>query len=176
MCQEKYENASRFIELSKISQEQLWKRRHIEWKTAFALWTAIAVASGFIYRYADRPLPDGWKWLFLFLVFCMFFLITLLHLRHIKAIFISNERDLDFLNFYRDRATSEIDPESPAKNSKYPEWATKKVGVWSSQNEENAFFEKRKDKMRHHYTPVLVTSLIASVSILLLFIMCLEKC
>ena len=168
------EKASKYIEMAKICQEQLWKRRHIEWRTGFALWTSLAVAGGFIYRYAQRPLPDPGKWILLAVILLVFSVIVLLHRRHLKAIFISNERDLDFLNYYRDRAAWELSNEDFKNRPPRPPWADDRVEKWSLKDEETKFYNHRKPKMRHHYTPVVITSLIALLSWSVLALMCLE--
>lgn len=169
--------ASKYIEIAKTCQEQLWKRRHIEWRTGFALWTSLAVASGFIYRYAKRPLPDPAKWIFLVVIFLVFLAIVLLHQRHLRAIFISNQRDLDFLNYYRDRAAWELCKED-FKNQPQPQrpaWAGENEEKWSNKEKEKQYYNQHKSKMRHHWTPVVITSLIALLSWCILFLMCLEK-
>ena len=169
------ERAAKFIDAAKISQEQLWKRRHIEWRTGFALWTALAVSSAFIYRYAKRPLPDPEKWIFLVLIFVLFCAIVWLHRKHLKAIFISNERDLDFFNYYSNRAAWELCHDDFVEKPERPVWANGPVKSWSNKNEESQYYTSRKSKMRHHYTPVAVTIFIALLSWCLLALMCVES-
>ncbi|MFC2152312.1 hypothetical protein ACFLSE_07265 [Bacteroidota bacterium] len=163
-----------FLKATEINRENLWKRRQIEWRTAFSLWTAIAVASGFIYVYAKRPIPSPYKWIFLIFVFIVYIIIVWLHHRHLKAIFISNERDFDFIHYYTNRAAWEIDNSDLEKPTR-PEWSKLKTNQWTSKTEESKYYQERIGKMRKHYTPIIITGLISLLSWCILAFMCLEN-
>ena len=82
------DRAAKYLEAAQINQENLWKRRQIEWRTSFSLWAAIGIASGFIYLYANRPIPSPINWIFLSTVFIVYGAIIYLQRVHLKAIFI----------------------------------------------------------------------------------------
>jgi hypothetical protein len=166
------EKAGKYLEASKMNRENLWKRRQIEWKTSFSLWTAIAVTSGFIYIYEIKPDSCLVKWIFLIVVLIVYITIIWLQKRHIRAIFISNERDLDFMIYYTNRAAWELNRNDFDEKPKRPEWSKKTIEERISEEEENEYYNNRKRKMRHHYTIIMTTGLIALLSWCILAIMC----
>ncbi|MDP2723229.1 MAG: hypothetical protein Q8O72_10760 [Bacteroidales bacterium] len=167
------EKAGKYLEAAKINQENLWKRRQIEWKTSFSLWTAIAVSSGFIYMNMKRPLPCPEKWIFLIIVFVVYFIIICLQKKHLKAISLSNERDLDFINYNTNRAAWELESNDLKEKPQRPEWAQAKD--WMSKKGEKEYYENRISKMRHLNTQIMITGLIAILSFCILLLMCFEK-
>ena len=164
----KVDIATAYLENAKTCQEQLWKRRQIEWRNGFAFWTAIAVATAFIFKnVTPTSLPDPEKWYVLCIFLLGYVAVVIVHRIHLKAIFISNEKDLEFLNYYRDRAAWELCNDDFTKD--------KPVRPSFKDMSDSEYYEKHKEKMKHHYTPIAITSIIAMFSWFLMFLMCLSS-
>lgn len=160
----KVDMANKYLEIAKTCQDQLWKRRQVEWKNGFALWTAIAVATGFILQSIGSIfLPDHVKWSVPLILSFVYVAIVIVHRTHLKAIFISNEKDLEFLNYYRDRAAWELCNDDFEKKPKRP--------LFKNMSDRE-YYNKHREKMKHHYTPIAITTLIAMISWTLILLMC----
>ncbi|MCX6233909.1 MAG: hypothetical protein NT175_04180 [Bacteroidetes bacterium] len=164
----------KYLEAAKINQENLWKRRQIEWKTSFALWTAIATFSGYIYYSAHRPIPHPYNWIFLITILIVYIGILWIQHRHLKAIFISSERDLDFINYFLNKMAWEINNADFKEKPERPEWSNLDPKDWGSKKEENEYYQKRKKKMMLYWNSILITVLIEILSLFILASMCFE--
>jgi hypothetical protein len=110
------------IELAKTNQENLWKRRSIEWKVNFGLWTALGIVTGFSYSEGVNFHPVG-VGVVLFLVFAAYVWNNL-------GTIISNEKDLDWIIYYKVLAENELTPENKATRKRpNPEWSYKHY-IW----------------------------------------------
>jgi len=167
------ERAAKYLDVAKIHQDQLWKRRQIEMRTSFGLWAAMAVVAGFVYMHVNRPAPDSSLWLmviyFIFFIFAIgaYASAVYLHYRHMRAIYISNEMDLDLMHYHINRADLELDSTIPIlpKKLEYPSWVNKKHDeLWKK-----GYCEEKKEKMKGFYPSVYVTLIIAILSILMYF-------
>lgn len=149
------DRASKYLDASRINQENLWKRRQIEWKTSFALWTSIALISGLFYQYNKHPIlyPNGC--IFLGSIINVYLIILFLHWRHLKAITISNNKDLEFINYFVSKANWELDKEDFKEKPKRPEWA---------ENPEK--YKLDSVKLSNLYTYIAVTFIIEVFSII----------
>jgi len=162
--------AAKYLDAATSSQEQLWKRRQIEWRTSFGLWTAMAVGTGFAYMHVSRPVPASTRLPIVVVAALVYAGATFFHFRHLKAIFISNEMDLDFLNYYKNRAEWELDKDSLPKPER-PDWAGKKNDkIWRKQ-----YYQQKKDKMTYLKTALGITILIAFLSIGLFSLIVMEE-
>lgn len=122
------DKATVYLENAKASQEQLWKRRQIEWRTGFALWASIGVVTVFLSKEIKECVPSLSQVsasIVCAVLIAAFGLVYWAHRRHLVAIFISNEKDLDFLLHYRDLATWAISGQEPDKKPQPPRWAEK---------------------------------------------------
>ncbi len=104
------EKAGRYLEAAKINQENLWKRREIEWKINFALWTAIALVTGFLYLNIKNPIniPCNYCVFIVFLIVYAF--TTWLYSKHIDTIRLSNDKDKSYMIYYLTLAEIELLP------------------------------------------------------------------
>lgn len=148
------ERASKYLEASKINQENLWKRRQIEWKTSFALWTSIALISGLFYQYSKYPIIYLNGYIFFAVIVIAYTVILMLHWRHLKAITISNDKDLRFINYFIDRANWELDKDDLEKP---------KRPVWPENPRE---YKLHSDKLSNLRTYIAVTLIIEVFSII----------
>ncbi len=163
------ERASKYLDAAKINQDQLWNRRKIEWRTSFGLWVAMATGAGFAYMQIKRPLPDEARLPMIFFVCVIYGAAIFLHIRHMKPIFISNEMDLDLINYNISRAEWELDSEVMEK-PEFPSW----VNEERNKSWQKTYYAKHKHKMTYLYTPVGITVLIAIISVGLFLIMAIE--
>ena len=85
------EKAGKYLETAKINQENLWKRRQVEWRTAFSLWTAIAIASVYIYIDVEWPSRSPFYFLFPAGIIIVYLIAVCIHCWHHKRLFTSNE-------------------------------------------------------------------------------------
>lgn len=163
------ERAAKYLDIAKINQEQLWKRRQIEWRTNFGLWAAMAIGAGFAYMHLNRPVSDFARFAIVFCAVFVYGTAVYFHIRHMKAIFISNEMDLDLINYNISRAEWELDPDV-LKKPEFPSWVNEKHDArWRKE-----YYAERKQKMTLLYTPVGITVLIAILSVGLFLIMAME--
>jgi len=149
-----------FINLAELAQDALWRRRVIEWRSAYALWTAMAVAAGFYY--INAPRPAKWVGIIQSIVFALTYVVAAwAHRKHLKSIFISNEVDLEWKHYYMDHATQRLGESVPDQKLKRPE------DVLRSREAREDFFLHRKHKMSLLNTPWTITLAIAALSLLL---------
>lgn len=176
----KIEKAGKYLEAAKINQENLWKRRNVEWRTAFSLWAAFAIATVYIYIDVEWPSQGPLFWIFPIVIIIVYSIAICLHYGHHRRIFISNEKDLEFINYYSSIATWELDNYNFNKKKKpsRPDTSTIKVNNKNKNcreikriRKENK--EKRKLYFKYHkwrinWAPIYVTILISVISCVLI--------
>lgn len=155
MDSDNIDRASKYLDASRINQENLWKRRQIEWKTSFALWSSIALISGLFYHYIKHPILYLNGCVFFGFIISVYVVILFLHWRHLKAITISNNKDLEFINYFISKANWELDKDDFKEKPQRPKWAGGDVD-----------FKLESDKLSNLYTYIAVTFIIEVFSII----------
>ncbi len=132
------------------------------------------MATGFIYTHVKRPIPCSETWIILCAIALIYAISIILQFRLLKALSISNERDLDFINYNLNRAAWILDEEDFSEKPIRPIWARKKDTNTLTKEDDNQYFISRKNKMRHLHTTITITILIELLSYFILVIMCFE--
>jgi hypothetical protein len=157
---------SNFIQIAKINQENLWKRRQIEWKSSLSLWAALGIATGYFIKCPPCPvINQPYNWIFLIGLILIYITVLLIQRRHIRAHFISNERDLDSINYYFRKISHLIDDINFPTDPEIPEWIKLNSMEWGKIISEKDYYKQHKDKMRHSWTPIVITALIEIISV-----------
>jgi hypothetical protein len=112
------EKAKQFIELSKTNQENLWKRRSIEWKVNFGLWAALGVIAGFCYEKDLSLDPTQHPYAIWAILGCVF----IAYVWNNIGTVISNEKDLDWQIYYKALAEKELTGANADRGRPNPEW------------------------------------------------------
>jgi hypothetical protein len=116
------EKVKLFIELAKTNQENLWKRRGIEWKVNFGFWTALGVIAGFSCERGLGSTIAQHHSLTLGVLFALWIVHSWYNLRIVR----SNDKDLDWFIYYLSRAEKELTGENVEKKRPDPG----KTGKW----------------------------------------------
>jgi hypothetical protein len=161
-----HEISDSYLSAAKINQDNLWKRRQIEWGSSFSLWSAIAVSTAFIFKEIDKPIESPYSWISLVVLCIIYFIILYIQNKHLKAHYISNEKDLLFIKYYLNKSESALNEDST-------KIATPNLEVFDSfsycykKNDDDAK-KKLKAKIRLLLLPLMITLLIEILSIMIL--------
>jgi hypothetical protein len=160
-----FEKASRFIELAKTNQENLWKRRGIEWKINFGLWTALAIMIGAIYKEGIGDVLSKYT-LGIVLVLGVVFIA---YLWHSIGTVISDEKDVDWHIFYKEQAEEALDlKHKPPRQQPDSTWWFCHY-IWRGGRECNAktyrqwFMRLFRNKLHGIASPIAITTVLLLV-------------
>jgi len=154
-----------YLEIAKINQENLWKRRQIEWRSSLSLWAALGITTGYLIKCPLCPtLKEPFNWIFLIAVLIVYIIVLFIQRRHIRAHFISNERDLDSISYYLRKISHATDNTGFPNEPRIPEWLKQEPMEWGKINSEQKFYNQHREKMRHSWTPIFITALIELIS------------
>ncbi|HUS44908.1 MAG TPA: hypothetical protein VM219_02620 [Phycisphaerae bacterium] len=94
------DKASVFVELARINQEQLWRRRQIEWKINFLLWGSTAAVAGYLYSQVDTERIKD----LLVIVYGVFAVTFITYVAHLLNCLLSDEMDMAWMHYFKQQA------------------------------------------------------------------------
>ena len=99
---DRLENANGYIELARISQEQLWKRRQVQWKANFSIIAGIALITYFFLTFENFPAVDKCYGFRFYIAITVFYILW--QLRVTK----SNYNDKKYMAYYLNRVLIQL--------------------------------------------------------------------
>jgi hypothetical protein len=154
------ERAGTYLDAAKINQENLWKRRGVEWKIAFSLWSALGAFTIFISSITSIPL-----W-FVIVLPAVYFSFVLIHRKLLKALTISSQKDLELVIYYSTIAAWELNNQDFENRPARPEWSSDNQEKQNRKKREEKFISERSNKLEKRELITLVTSAISVLSYL----------